>query len=96
MLEWDLATALPRDRLINQPLGPRNAYWLRADLSPDAKVVAQVGYAPPDYDLDPASFTDWGVIGAPRFMGRAAMAQALQKFDQEGAWGISPHLIPHR
>src|SRR5437764_3439991 len=29
-------------------------------------------------------------------MGRAAMAQALQRFAAEGAWGISPHLIPHR
>ncbi len=49
-----------------------------------------------DFGLDPQGFADWGVLGAPRFMGRAAMAQALQKFAQEGAWGISPHLIPHR
>jgi hypothetical protein len=38
----------------------------------------------------------WGVLGAPRFLGRVAMISAIQKFLLEGAWGLSPHLIPHR
>ena len=42
------------------------------------------------------SFHDWGVVAASRFMGRTALAGALLKFQAEGAWGISPHLIPHR
>lgn len=41
-------------------------------------------------------FRDWGVIGAPCFLGRATLTVALQRFAAEGAWGISPHLIPHR
>jgi hypothetical protein len=41
-------------------------------------------------------FRDWGVLAAPRFLGRPAMATALQRFKTEGAWGVSPHLIPHR
>jgi hypothetical protein len=41
-------------------------------------------------------FTAWGVLGAPRYLGRAAMVTALQRFADEGAWGVSPHLIPHR
>jgi hypothetical protein len=41
-------------------------------------------------------FRDWGVVAAPRFMGRTTLAAALLKFKAEGAWGISPHLIPHR
>ena len=41
-------------------------------------------------------FRDWGVLAAPRFLGRPAMAAALQRFQAEGAWGVSPHLIPHR
>jgi len=40
--------------------------------------------------------TDWGVLAAPRFLGRTAMVTALEKFAAEGAWGVSPHLIPHR
>lgn len=48
------------------------------------------------HDLVDTSFTDWGVLAAPRFLGRACLAVALQRFAQEGAWGVSPHLIPHR
>jgi hypothetical protein len=41
-------------------------------------------------------FAEWGVLAAPRLLGRACLAVALQRFAQEGAWGVSPHLIPHR
>jgi len=41
-------------------------------------------------------FTEWGVLAAPRFFGRVTLAQALQRFAAEGAWGVTPHLIPHR
>jgi hypothetical protein len=46
--------------------------------------------------LGGTSFADWGVVAASRFMGRTSLAAALIKFKAEGAWGISPHLIPHR
>jgi hypothetical protein len=46
--------------------------------------------------LEGTDFTAWGVLAAPRFLGRAALAVALQRYQAEGAWGISPHLIPHR
>jgi hypothetical protein len=47
-------------------------------------------------ELQSTCFRDWGVVAAPRFLGRPAMAAALQRFAAEGAWGVSPHLIPHR
>ena len=46
--------------------------------------------------LHATSFRDWGVVAAPRFLGQPAMAAALKRFQAEGAWGVSPHLIPHR
>lgn len=46
--------------------------------------------------LHSTCFRDWGVVAAPRFLGRPAMAAAMQRFAAEGAWGVSPHLIPHR
>lgn len=46
--------------------------------------------------LQDTDFRNWGVLAAPRFLGRATMAAALQRFAAEGAWGVSPHLIPHR
>ena len=46
--------------------------------------------------LQACCFRDWGVVAGPRFLGRPTMAAALQRFAAEGAWGVSPHLIPHR
>jgi hypothetical protein len=46
--------------------------------------------------LQACCFREWGVVAGPRFLGRPAMAAALQRFAAEGAWGVSPHLIPHR
>jgi hypothetical protein len=43
-----------------------------------------------------SDFRDWAVVGAPRFLGRAAMATSLPRFLAEGAWDVSPHMIPHR
>jgi hypothetical protein len=49
-----------------------------------------------DHGLMRHDFRDWGVVAVPRFFGRGAFAIALERFRAEGAWGISPHLIPHR
>jgi hypothetical protein len=46
--------------------------------------------------LQQLDYSQWGVIAAPRFLGRAKLAIVLSRFVVEGAWGISPHLIPHR
>ncbi len=43
-----------------------------------------------------APFRDWGVLAAPRFLGRPTLTAALPRFQNEGAWGVSPHVIPHR
>lgn len=48
------------------------------------------------HGLKQMPFVDWGVVAAPRFLGRATLAVALERFALEGAWGVSPHLIPHR
>jgi hypothetical protein len=41
------------------------------------------------------AFSAWGVLAAPTFLGRFAMALSLGRYLQEGAWGVSPNLIPH-
>jgi hypothetical protein len=46
--------------------------------------------------LGQTSFTEWGVLAAPRFFGRVAMIGLIHRFAIEGAWGVTPHLIPHR
>jgi hypothetical protein len=46
--------------------------------------------------LSTVRFTEWGVLAAPRFLGRWMFAHVLQRYATEGAWGVSPHLIPNR
>jgi hypothetical protein len=55
-----------------------------------------IGQAIRRHGLSPSSFRDWGVLAAPRFLGRANLAFYLQRYAVEGAWGMSPHFIPHR
>ncbi len=57
--------------------------------------LAAVFHAIDAYNLADKSFDDWGVLGVPCSFGRVTVSVALQKFLEEGAWAISPHLIPH-
>jgi hypothetical protein len=57
--------------------------------------VAAVFTALADKGHAPGEFHSWGVVAAPRFLGRANLAKALRSFAAEGVWGTSPHLIPH-
>ncbi len=45
--------------------------------------------------LPPATFANWGVIAAPRFLGRLTFAGALAKFQKRGPSSVSPLLIPN-
>jgi hypothetical protein len=58
--------------------------------------LAAVYHAIHDHGLGETRFTDWGVLAAPYHQGRSALAAALLRFRAEGAWGVSPHLVPHR
>jgi hypothetical protein len=58
--------------------------------------LAAVLHAIHDFQMNVANFRDWGIVAAPCFLGRATMAVSLQRLAAEGAWGISPHVIPHR
>jgi hypothetical protein len=49
-----------------------------------------------DKQLSETDMAKWGVIAGPIFLGRAVLSAAFDQFDKEGAWGVSPHLIPHR
>lgn len=40
------------------------------------------------------SFADWGIIAAPRFLGRLIVAAAMERFQNRGVPGMSPLIIP--
>jgi hypothetical protein len=79
--------------------GPFPAAFLKHADEQTVVGLAALFQAIHDHGLTPApgspGFRDWGVVAAPRFLGRTTMAAALQRFAAEGAWGVSPHLIPH-
>jgi hypothetical protein len=58
--------------------------------------LAAVYQAIHDAGMDATGFGRWGVLGAPHKIGRAALSQAVLRYAEEGAWGMSPHLIPNR
>jgi hypothetical protein len=86
---------------MRKPPDPRTGEPLPASLLKNADdqtvaALAAVAEAIRAHGLAGVEFRDWAVVAAPRFLGRATMGHVLHRFRQEGAWGISPHLIPHR
>jgi hypothetical protein len=47
------------------------------------------------FGMQKVDFTDWGVIAAPRWLGRLKLVTALHKFERKGAPSASPMLVPH-
>jgi hypothetical protein len=58
--------------------------------------LSAILHAIANHGLRGQGFADWGVLAAPRFLARSTMITSLQRFQAEGAWGVSPHMIPHR
>jgi hypothetical protein len=58
--------------------------------------LSAVYHAMQDHHLDASTLSGWGVLAAPQLLGRNAISGVLERFAEEGAWGMSPHLIPHR
>jgi hypothetical protein len=81
--------------------GPPGIVALPTNLLKHADEQTVVGlsailHAIANHGLQDVAFTDWGVLAAPRLLARSAMVVSLQRFLAEGAWGVSPHVIPHR
>lgn len=47
-----------------------------------------------DFGWHGRSFEDWGLIAAPRFLGRILVAAAMDRFKNRGVSGMSPLIIP--
>lgn len=85
-----------RQQLVLPDGKPLPASFLKHVDDQTVAALAAVFQALGRLDTRAADFTDWAVLAAPRFLGRTAMVSSLQRFTEEGAWGVSPHLIPHR
>lgn len=56
--------------------------------------LAAVLQARSTFGLGEEDMSQWSVLAAPVYLGRSTTHAAIQRFRQEGAWGVSPHLIP--
>jgi hypothetical protein len=45
--------------------------------------------------LSAEQWGDWGLVAVPRMPCRRRVANAIAKFREQGAWSVSPHLIPN-
>jgi hypothetical protein len=43
-----------------------------------------------------AGYSSWGCVAAPRFIGRAALAASMHRFQTDGPWGASVQIVPQR
>lgn len=96
-----LRVAAPEVAVWRRPPGPACGEPLPASLLKHADeqtltALAVVGRAVAAADPGTTRFQEWGVLAAPRFPGRATVRPSMQRYHAEGAWGVSPHLIPHR
>jgi hypothetical protein len=41
-----------------------------------------------------SAFADWGVVAAPRYLGRWDIAEAFARFERRGAAGVPPRCVP--
>jgi hypothetical protein len=74
---------------------PFPATFLKAAEDQTVVALAAVARAVEAGGLQQESLASWGVIAAPRSLGRLAAAEALHKFEQGGASKVSPFLVPH-
>jgi hypothetical protein len=84
-------------RTLGPPGGPPfPATFLKASEDQTVLALAAVLRAVEAFGLHGESFAGWGLVAAPRSMGRLAAAESLHKYCQGGAWKVSPFVVPHR
>jgi hypothetical protein len=45
------------------------------------------------YHIDPRELAGWGIIAAPRYIGRLTGANVIYKFPRGGTSGVAPHIV---
>lgn len=72
--------------------GKRSVSLKHAD---DQSVAALLAVRSAMHDADSLDMSAWGILAAPRTPGRPVLEATLERFQSEGAWGVSPNIIPN-
>jgi hypothetical protein len=84
-------------RSVGPPGGPPfPATYLKASEDQTVAAVAAVSRALVNLGLGSQGLSGWGLIAAPRSLGRLAAAEALRRYQHGGALKVSPFVVPHR
>jgi len=75
---------------------PVSATFLRHADELTVTAVAALNQTVERGELRTADFRAWGVLACLPRPGRALVGHSLSRYEAEGAWGISPHIVPHR
>lgn|GEM_PF-390260 len=55
--------------------------------------LAAIQRATQRYNIDPRNLAGWGIIAAPRYIGRLTGANVLYKFPRGGTSAVAPHIV---
>ena len=101
VLSWGTVRAWPEEiagwRKQPRPMPPEpfSPSLIRHSVDPVVAGLWATCVATSGLDAKPGDFASWAIVAAPRMMARDGTAVALERYRQEGPWGISPHLIPN-
>jgi hypothetical protein len=85
---------LARAHELRKTLGPRASAVKQSD-EQTVLALCAVLRAAADAGWEGRSFAEWGVIAAPRHLGRLRVASALDRFGRQGPRSVSPLIIPN-
>jgi hypothetical protein len=74
---------------------PYPANFLKSSDEQTVVALAAVLQAIREFGLESADFRNWGVLAAPRFLGRVPTAEILHKCERGGSGKASPVFVPH-
>ncbi len=75
---------------------PMSASFLKHSEEQTVVAIETVRAAIGQFTEPQPEFRDWGVVAAANFFGRIQIARSITAYPTDGAWGVSPHLIPHQ
>ena len=70
------------------------ASWLKTQDEHSMTALLAVSAAIRQHGLLETDFAEWGIVSASRFIGRRALLSSIERFQQDGPWGASLHVVP--
>lgn len=87
-------SAAIRQQSLEQFATPLRPAFLKHSDEQTLAALTAVSRAIDEYGMSD-DFGDWAIISSTRYLGRAAFAAVIEKYQVDGPWGVSVQVIPH-